>query len=250
MKTTFVRETDEVLWTEFKTAFKSAFTDTTKKQQAYDQLMKLRMQGFNIDTYIATFDHLALAAKWEQAAEGMIAQFCAALHWMIHSKALDRDKIPTMMDEWKAAARTEVNCAREKYSVGLTGVQQRNQCPHDPRLFHTNKQHQSTSLNMSNSSHVPMDVDVTTTTTNFKKLTPEERDQLAKEGRCFCCRLQGHVARNCPKNTLPNLNKGMTARAANAEPSNLVMTMTTPNTDKTLPTLPNDTTPTVGILRC
>ena len=31
--------------------------------------------------------------------------------------------------------------------------------------------------------------------------TPEERTQLAKEGRCFRCHLQGHVARNCPKNT-------------------------------------------------
>ena len=45
-----------------------------------------------------------------------------------------------------------------------------------------------------------MDVDATTTT-NFKKLTPEERMQLAKERRCFRCRLHGHVARNCPKNT-------------------------------------------------
>ena len=74
-KTTFVRETDKVLWTEFETAFKSTFTDTTKKQQAYDQLMKLRMQGFDIDTYIATFNCLALAAKWEQATKGTIAQF-------------------------------------------------------------------------------------------------------------------------------------------------------------------------------
>ena len=48
-----------------------------------------------------------------------------------------------------------------------------------------------------------MDVDATTTT-NFKKLTPEERAQLAKEGRCFRCRLQGHVARNCPKNVTNN----------------------------------------------
>ena len=74
-KTTFVRETDEVLWTKFKTAFKSAFTDTTKKQQAYNQLMKLCMQGFDIDMYIAMFTRLALAAKWEQAAEGTIVQF-------------------------------------------------------------------------------------------------------------------------------------------------------------------------------
>ena len=52
-----------------------------------------------------------------------------------------------------------------------------------------------------NSNIVPMDVEATTTTTNFKKLTPEEHTQLAKEGRCFRCCLQGHMACNCPKNT-------------------------------------------------
>ena len=162
---------------------------------------------------------------------------------MIHSKALDRDKIPTMMDKWKAAARTEVNQAREKYSAGLTGVQQRNQRPRDPGPFHTNKQHQSTLSNMSNLSHVPMDVDATTTTTNFKKQTLEERHQLAKEGRCFCCRLQGHVAGNCPKNTPPNTNKGTTTTTctADADSPNSPTTTPTPNTDKVLPTPPDTT---------
>ena len=36
--------------------------------------------------------------------------------------------------------------------------------------------------NSNNSSVVPMEVDSTTGQTNFKKLTPEERVQLAKEG--------------------------------------------------------------------
>ena len=241
-KTMFVRGTDEVLWTKFEAAFKSTFKDTTKKQQAYNQLMKLCMQGFDIDTYIAMFNRLALAAKWEQAAEGTITQFCAGLHHMIHLKALDRDKIPTTMDEWKVAARMEVNRAREKYRAGLTGAQQRNQRPRDPGPFHTNKQHQSTPSNMSNSSHVPMDIDATTTT-NFKKLTLEERDQLAKEGRCFRCRLQGHVTRNCPKNTLPSSNKGTTTRVADTKSSNITTTTTTPDTNKTLPTPPNTTAP-------
>ena len=47
-----------------------------------------------------------------------------------------------------------------------------------------------------------MDVDAVNATP-FKRLTPEERAQLAKEGRCFQCRLQGHVARDCPKNKNP-----------------------------------------------
>ena len=36
-----IREDDKVLWAEFKTAFHDAWTDTSKKQKAYDQLMKL-----------------------------------------------------------------------------------------------------------------------------------------------------------------------------------------------------------------
>jgi hypothetical protein len=44
-----------------------------------------------------------------------------------------------------------------------------------------------------------MDVDAANIT-QFKKLTLEECAQLAKEGPCFRCQLQGHMARNCPKN--------------------------------------------------
>ena len=71
-----------------------------------------------------------------------------------------------------------------------------------------------------------MDVDATTTT-NFKKLTPEERAQLAKEGRCFRCRLQGHVVRNCPKNT--NNNQAKTWETTTNKPAD---TTTTPKLTK------------------
>ena len=51
-----------------------------------------------------------------------------------------------------------------------------------------------------------MEVDNAVGQTNFKKLTPEERTQLAKEGRCFRCRLQGHMACDCLKNSNQNFN--------------------------------------------
>ena len=69
-----VCEDDEVLWTEFKTAFNDAWTDTSKKQNAYDQLMKLTMAGWDINTYIATFKRLALTAGWALNAKGTIVQ--------------------------------------------------------------------------------------------------------------------------------------------------------------------------------
>ena len=175
-----VREDDERLWTVFETAFQDAWTDTSKKQNAYDQLMKLTMVGWDIDTYIATFDRLALAAGWELDAEGTIVCFREGLSKGIHSKALDRDRIPCTMDEWKAAAHTEVARAKEKYNAGLTNPQW---CNQQTRHYNTSQQ-RGIAQNNPNPNIVPMDVDATTTT-NSKKLTPEERTQLAKEGRCF-----------------------------------------------------------------
>ena len=202
--TNWVTETNEILWTEFETAFLAAWTDTSKKQNAFDQLMRLTMSGWDVDTYIATFDRLTAAAGWDSNSEGTIAKFREGLSKGIHSKALDRDHIPRTIDEWKAAARTEVARAREKYNAGLTGSQRRN-TPKNGAYSNAQTQPRAQS-NQNNSGVVPMEVDSATGTNNFKKLTPEERAQLAKEGRCFRCRLQGHMARDCPKNMNRNLN--------------------------------------------
>ena len=115
------------------------------------------------------------------------------------------------MDEWKATAHTKVARAKEKYNAGLTNTQR---CNQQTRHYNTTQnQHRAPAQNNPNSNVVPMDIDATTTS-NFKKLTPEECAQLAKEGRCFRCRLQGHMACNCPKN---NNNSQTKARETTTE---------------------------------
>ena len=231
-KRNHVQESDEVLWTDFETAFLAAWTDTSKKQNAYDQLMRLTMNGWDVDTYIATFDRLTLAAGWDSNSEGTIAKFREGLSKGVHSKALDRDHIPRTIDEWKAAARTEVAWAKEKYNAGLTGNQRRS----SPKSGNYNTPITSRAQpNSNNTGIVPMEVDNATGQTNFKKLTPEERQQLAKEGRCFRCRLQGHMARDCPKNSNQNFNTRETT-------TNDKSTKSTPSTKE--PTITNTTTST------
>jgi hypothetical protein len=157
---------------EFEMVFTDAWTDTFKKQNTYDQLMKLTMAGWDIDTYITTFEQLTLTAGWALDTEGTIVRFREGLSKGIHSKVLDRDKIPCTMDEWKVAAYTEVSRAKEKYNAGLMGAQHHNQ---QMRHYNAPQNQQRTSNQPhSNPNIVPMDVDATTTTTNFKKLTPEE----------------------------------------------------------------------------
>ena len=179
-------------------AFLAAWTDTSKKQNMFDQLMRLTMNGWDVDMYIAMFNRLTLAAGWDGNSEGMIAKFCEGLSKGIHSKALDRDNIPRTIDEWKAAARTEVARAKEKYNMGLTGNQRQNHLK--PGTYSNTQVQTHVQPNPNNSSIVPMEVNSATGQTSFKKLTPEERAQLAKEGQCFRCRLQGHMACDCPKN--------------------------------------------------
>ena len=63
-----------------------------------------------------------------------------------------------------------------------------------------------------------MDVDAV----HVDVLAAEEKDKLAKEGRCFRCKKQGHISRKCPereenKNAPRRGNQGMTARAAAVE---------------------------------
>ena len=194
--------------------------------------MRLTMNGWDVDTYIATFDRLTLAAGWDSNSEGTIAKFREGLSKGVHSKALDRDHIPRTIEEWKAAARTEVARAKEKYNAGLTGNQRRN----SPKSGSYNTPNTSRAQpNSNNNGIVPMEVDNATGQTNFKKLTPEERQQLAKEGCCFRCRLQGHMARDCPKNSNRNFNARETT-------TNDKTTKPTPNTKE--PTITNTTTST------
>lgn len=46
------------LWVWFVRAFRTTFTDTTRSEEALSKLLAIKMQGEDLDTYIATFDHL------------------------------------------------------------------------------------------------------------------------------------------------------------------------------------------------
>ena len=204
-------EDDELLWTNFETAFKNTWRDTVRSQSAYDQLINLRMRDLDIDTYTATFERLASAAGWEPNAQGTIAHYRTGLRDQVHRRILLCKHMPTDMDEWKEAARREVNRIRKFYNAGLSG-NCGNQRARDQHAYQSNQRQNNTLRNNSNSAHVPMDVDNAIATLPFQKLTDDERAQYRAEGRCFRCRLKGHLAWDCPKNS--NQRPNPNARAA------------------------------------
>jgi Retrotransposon gag protein len=70
---------NKTLWTDFKMAFTDAFTDTAKKEDAYQKLKHLKMKDELVDDYITVFNSLAVKAGWELTNEGTIDAFCSGL---------------------------------------------------------------------------------------------------------------------------------------------------------------------------
>ena len=211
--------------------------------------MKLTMEGWNIDTYNVTFNRLAAAAGWESDAQGTIARYRSGLHNIIHHKILERENWPVDMAGWQEAAQKEVKRAREIENQGLNNFR-RNQQSRDSGPFQTRQRQNNNTRTNSNTGIVPMEVDGTTIL--FQKLTDKERVQYCKEGRCFRCRQQGHMASRCPKNTnrpnnsnaqettTTNTNTTTTdTSTTNAPTSNVPIVATTTIT----PTPPTTTTP-------
>jgi hypothetical protein len=229
-----VRESDEILWQEFEAAFKGAWTDTTKVQSAYSQLMNLKMKDLNIDTYNATFARLANTAGWEPNAKGTIDRYRSGLREAIQCRVINHDKMPESMDEWQTAARKEVAKIKELQSSGLVRPCC-NQLSCDSHVYQNTGQRNHANRN---SEHIPMDVDAANVTTPFKKLTDEEQAQYRAEGRCFRCRTQGHMACNCPKNA--NTQNVSNQRNTNIRETSVILPTNpvTPPTSSSMPSVP------------
>ena len=83
----------------------------SKAQTAYDKLMKLTMEGWDIDSYNITFNWLASAAGWEHNGQGTIARYWSSLRNVVHCKILGCENWPVNMDGWQEVARKEVKRA-------------------------------------------------------------------------------------------------------------------------------------------
>ena len=131
------------------------------------------------------------------------------------------------MDGWQEAARKEVKRAREIENQGLNNFR-RNQQSRDPGNFQNNQRTNTNARTNTNNNVVPMEVDGTTIP--FQKLADEERIQYQKEGRCFRCRQQGHMASRCPKNANRNNTNQTNTTARETTTSTPTTTTTTATT--------------------
>jgi Retrotransposon gag protein len=107
-KTHTTPRNDEMLWTDFKAAFTSAFTDTAKKEDAYQKLKHLRMKDELVDNYITMFNSLAAKVGWELTNARTIDAFQSGLRPGMLSAIMNWDTWPDTMPQWQQVARDKV----------------------------------------------------------------------------------------------------------------------------------------------
>jgi Zinc knuckle len=215
------------LWVGFKQRFLEDFRDATAKEDALTKFVKLRMVGDELDDYTTSFNDLLEEAGFEADAQGTIIQYCAGLKEALHMTIMNCEwPRPETLAEWQEAARkhsaawTEQKLFKEMHGGGSLGRitqllgnaqgQQQQRRPQQPPCPAPRPQRDADA----------MDVDVTTT-----NRTPDpDRERLIREGRCFYCKEQGHLSRECPVKKKRNANATGTTRTRVTETSEVTTT--------------------------
>jgi hypothetical protein len=135
------------------------------------------MKDLDINTYTATFEHLAAVAEWEANTKGTIACYRAGLREQVHRRILNQENMPNTMAEWKEAARKEVNRILHNASLDYKNKQLQTQGP-----YQSHQTNQPAATTNQTNGIVPMDVDATMFQTQFRKLTNDERKKYMTEG--------------------------------------------------------------------
>ena len=111
---------DERLWGIFQSEFETAFTNTTKVQDAEAALEHIRIQqGENIDQYIARFEDLMERAQWGDRDCGTINTFQRGLHEAMQKAIFLKDPILTTFTQWKEAACNKASRYTLMKSAGM-----------------------------------------------------------------------------------------------------------------------------------
>ena len=197
---------NEHVWNTFIEEFTDAFTDTTRREQATLDLINIQMKGEDLDTYISTFHHLRERAGWEPDAQGTMLMFRRGLKRPLATAIVERTHPrPQTLQQWYQSARAHHAAYTENKATFANPFLQ-----HDKNRWEQALKSKGKSWRRNEDA---MDVDAVDTTGSTSRggqqargqynraafLTNEERKTLLKERRCFNCRAQGHVSKQCPK---------------------------------------------------
>src|SRR6201984_2268613 len=210
---------DEALWNMFINDFKNTWKDTSVIEDAQLKLDSLEMgKNVNLEDYIAKFNALILELGWAQNHPGTVRAFQQGLRAGLLTAIYRQRLWPNESDllAWQDSAREEeVRGQKIRQNIGYG---RRDKSVRESRLialkmgfskqqgepFQKNgqKPQRDPDARDGDVAETPMEANGT-----FKNLSNEERKRLQAEGRCFRCKKQGHMSKDCPLKGKRNMKK-------------------------------------------
>jgi hypothetical protein len=193
------REEDEYLSATVIQSFKDTYTDTMSLQRAKNELLDLKMDPKEgLDAYISKFEQLARHANYILDNDTVIDMFCNGLPSGLFENIVMNNN-PVGWTDWVRAARRHqqvyllVQARKTRDRGGRTGDNKKSNNP--PR---TKEQFRNAFSRNNQKTRDPNAMDTTPGRVRARQITTEEREALMKAGKCFNCRKQGHLSRDCP----------------------------------------------------
>jgi hypothetical protein len=219
---------DPIYWDDLGQKFMQAFQDIGAREQAEEKQHNLSWTPGDVNTFMAQFRTLADQAQYPLDAKPTITLFASKLPYKMMHHIYMVVK-PYDFQGWTDAA--------QQYHQDNTAIQNvRGIYEEAPKKnfkkagFSAKQWAQILGVKMPTPDPNAMDTRADRFQSKFKNrkgskgcasITKEDPETQRKEGRCFTCNKQGHLARNCLDKVAKPLNKGkVKAQTAETEDSN------------------------------
>jgi hypothetical protein len=198
--------TEEFLYDTVEAAFRSAFTDTMSVQRAKAEFHLISMEHGDLDGYVSKFEQLACLASYDLNSSLILDRFGSKLIPGLYAAIVNRpDKAVTWTDWVRAAQKYQQKYLLVQANLG-------NRRPKDPVKGQKGRSKEQWQQALRPKPRDPNTMEIDRV--KVRQITTDERTELLKAGKCFTCRKQGHLSRDCPQHpSRPRIN----ARASTSQ---------------------------------
>ena len=167
-------------------------------QKAEAEFHSIKMENGDLTSYIAKFERLSRIAGYNLQDQMVLDQFGSGLTSGLYIAIVNSPDEPRTWTEWTCSAQKY----QQNYLLIRSSLGMRN-----PKDLKTRKKPQTAeqwkSAWKNKPSRDPDAMDTTLGQTRARKIDVDERTELMKAGKCFTCKKQGHLSRDCPQRPPP-----------------------------------------------
>jgi hypothetical protein len=198
--------TEEFLYDTIKAAFRSAFTDTMSVQRVKAEFHLISMERGDLDGYVSKFERLARLAGYDLNSSLVLDRFGSKLIPGLYAAIVNGpDKLVTWTDWVRAAQKYQ-----QKYLLVQANLGDRRS--KDPAKGQKSRSKEQWQQALRPKPRDPNAIEIDCV--KARQITTDKRTELMKAGKCFTCRKQGHLSRDCPqRSSRPRTN----ARASTSQ---------------------------------